>query len=62
MKIEIISKAPEFTDHPRMLTEDERQRVRSASRLEAIKLHRQLTNSTLRAAIEAVDALRDIEG
>jgi hypothetical protein len=59
METEIIGDGgTEWTDTPRALTEDERNWMRIEPRLKAIRLHRELTNSTLAAAIAAVDEIR----
>lgn len=57
MHLEILSDALEFTDSPRALTAYEQQRIRQSSRRDGIKLHREWTRSTLKAAIREVDAL-----
>ena len=49
---------PEHTDTPRELTYDEVGELRTLSRLDAIKLHRKLTNSTLGAALREVKRVR----
>ena len=46
------------TDNPRQLTADEERIIWQSGRLDAIKLHRQWTNSTLGAAVRCVDAIR----
>jgi len=59
MEMEIVGAdiATEWTDTPRALTDGEKHQVCAAGRLNGIKLHRQLTSSSLKAAISAVDAI-----
>jgi hypothetical protein len=58
MEIEIIGDAgTDPTDTPRDLSPDEAACIVAAGRLNGIKIHRQLTSSTLPAAIRAVDQL-----
>lgn len=53
----------EWTDKPRQLTENEKNnilyamRTATSPRLVGIKLHRQITKSTLSAAVRVIDAL-----
>lgn len=58
MKIEIKEAGRNWTNSPRDMTADEIVQVRHIGRLEAVKLHRAWTGSTLDAAIRAVDAAR----
>lgn len=60
MKTVIIGdQGVDWTDNPRPLTKDETAQIHAAGYgLEGIKLHRQFTNSTLRAALHAVKALQ----
>ena len=48
----------EWTDSPRDLSVIEAVAIRQAGRLEGVKLHRHLTNSTLAAAVRIVDAIQ----
>lgn len=48
------------TNDPREMTPDEVSEVRRVGRLEAVKLHRSWTRSTLRSAIRCVDAAREV--
>ena len=63
MKVEIVGDpGPEWTDNPRKLDMSEAYEVVHLTRLEGIKRHRQLTRSTLAAAMREVDDLRRIAG
>ena len=53
----IGDKGTEWTENPRTLTDDEATQIKAMGRLEAVKMHRQITSSTLRAALNAVSAL-----
>lgn len=58
LEFQIIGDAPPpHTDTPRDMTEAEKAEVRRVGRLDAIKLHRTWTHSTLRAAVRCVDAV-----
>ena len=59
MQIEIIGdKGTEWTDSPRPVTQAEAAQIKAATRIDGIKLHRQFTNSTLRAAHIVVSELQ----
>ena len=51
-------KGMDWTDNPRDVTREEAAQIKAVGRLDGIKLHRQLTNSTLSAAMRAVEKLQ----
>jgi hypothetical protein len=68
MEFEVRDEGTAWTDAPRTLSPHEVQQMKEAlqspqqghlagGRIAAIRLHRQLTNSTLRAAIRCVDQI-----
>ena len=56
MEFKIIGGMDNFTETPSDMTPEELAIVMDVKRLEAIKMHRQWTNSTMPAAIRCVDA------
>lgn len=62
MQVEVVGDPGiEWTDNPRMLTQNEIDQIAKVGRLEGIKLHRTFTRSTLAAAAREVNlVLRNI--
>ena len=59
MECEVIGDAgTEWTNSPRDLSANETAYILQASRLEGVRLHRHLTQSTLAAAVRIVDAIQ----
>jgi hypothetical protein len=54
----LLNPGTQWTDDPRDLEQEEINEIRTMSRVEAVRLHRRLTRSTLTAAIRAVDAVQ----
>lgn len=54
LELDVQSSTP-WTDTPRALTDEESAALRGLSKLEAIKLYREMTRATLKAAVAFVE-------